>query len=76
MAILVEGHTDNRGADKLNDQLSLLRAESVKDYLVKRGIEANRIKTKGYGKRRPLAPNDTEFGRQLNRRTEIVIVSK
>ncbi|MFN3781458.1 MAG: OmpA family protein [Candidatus Kapaibacteriota bacterium] len=54
----------------------MLRAEAVKKYLVSRGIDPNRIKTVGFGKRKPVAPNDTEFGRRLNRRTEIVILSK
>ncbi|TAL67278.1 MAG: VWA domain-containing protein [Bacteroidetes bacterium] len=76
VVILVEGHTDNRGSNALNDRLSLLRAESVKKYLIDKGVEPNRIKTKGYGKRKPIATNDTDFGRQLNRRTEIVIVAK
>lgn len=76
VVILVEGHTDDRGGSRLNDQLSLSRAESVKAYLTRRGIKANRIKTVGFGKRRPIASNDTDFGRRLNRRTEIVIVAK
>jgi outer membrane protein OmpA-like peptidoglycan-associated protein len=76
VTILVEGHTDNVGSNKANDALSLARAESVKKYLVNKGIEPRRIKTKGYGKRKPIADNDTEKGRKLNRRTEIVIVNK
>lgn len=76
VVILVEGHTDNRGSHAINDRLSLQRAESVKKYLLKKGIQANRIQTTGYGKRRPIADNDSEFGRRLNRRTEIVIVAK
>ncbi len=76
VSILVEGHTDDRGNHKLNDELSIRRAESVRNYLTKRGISNDRIKTVGYGKRKPIAPNDTEFGRRLNRRTEIVIISK
>ena len=76
ITILVEGHTDNIGNDVTNDKLSLIRADAVKDYLVKRGVSEDRIKTKGYGKRRPLASNKEEFGRQLNRRTELVIISK
>lgn len=74
--IMVEGHTDDRGSDKLNDRLSLLRAESVKRYLIKKNIAATRIKTTGFGKRRPIADNTTDFGRSINRRTEIVILSK
>lgn len=76
VVILVEGHTDNRGSHRINDYLSKRRAESVKKYLVKKGINAKRIRTKGYGKRKPIASNATEFGRSLNRRTEIVIISK
>ncbi len=74
--VLIEGHTDAVGSHALNDNLSLARAESVKSYLIKRGITENRIKTIGFGKRKPIASNDNEFGRRLNRRTEIVIISK
>ena len=76
VVILVEGHTDNVGTNTVNDALSLRRAESVKRYLIRKGIEQSRIQTKGYGKRKPLADNSTLFGKKLNRRTEIVIVSK
>ncbi|MBM2814243.1 MAG: hypothetical protein HW421_1005 [Ignavibacteria bacterium] len=76
VVIMVEGHTDDRGSHKINDNLSLMRAESVKKYLVRKGISERRIKTAGFGKRKPLADNNTEFGRSLNRRTEIVIVAK
>ena len=76
VVIMVEGHTDGLGKDAKNDKLSLMRAEAVKAYLVKKGIKAYRIKTKGYGKRKPIADNTTEFGRRLNRRTEIIIVGK
>jgi outer membrane protein OmpA-like peptidoglycan-associated protein/Mg-chelatase subunit ChlD len=76
VAIVIEGHTDNRGRAEYNDYLSQLRAESVKEYLVKHGINQHRVKTKGYGESRPIADNNTEFGRQLNRRTEIIIVAK
>jgi len=76
ISILIEGHTDYVGGHALNDKLSLRRAESVKQYLIKRGIPAHRINTKGYGKRRPIADNATDFGKRLNRRTEIVIIAK
>lgn len=76
VVILVEGHTDNVGKERLNDMLSLRRSESVKAYLMKKGIDERRILTKGFGKNKPIADNKTEFGRRLNRRTEIVIVSK
>ncbi len=74
--ILIEGHTDNIGSNEVNDKLSLNRAESVKQYLAKRGIADKRMQTTGYGKRKPLATNKTEFGRKLNRRTEIIIINK
>jgi len=77
VTIQVEGHTDAKGSDAANLRLSQLRSESVKNYLVnKKGIAASRIKTVGYGESRPIASNATEFGRQLNRRTEIVIIDK
>ncbi len=76
VVILVEGHTDAIGSYKVNDRLSLQRAESVKKYLVKNKISPHRIKTKGIGERRPIASNSTAFGRRLNRRTEIIIIAK
>lgn len=74
--IMVEGHTDNVGSEGLNDHLSLDRANMVRNYLIKRGINESRIETVGYGKKKPLASNKTEFGRRLNRRTEIIIMNK
>ncbi len=76
VVILVEGHTDNVGSNTMNDILSKRRAESVKNYLVRKGISPKRIKTVGYGEYRPIASNETEWGRRMNRRTEIVIVAK
>lgn len=76
ITIMVEGHTDAIGSDARNDWLSQQRAESVKNYLVSKGIVNTRIQTKGYGERRPIASNSDDFGRQLNRRTEIIIMSK
>ncbi len=74
--ILVEGHTDAIGGLESNQMLSEKRAEAVKDYLIIKGIEPSRIETVGFGKSKPIANNNTNFGRQLNRRTEIVIISK
>jgi outer membrane protein OmpA-like peptidoglycan-associated protein/Mg-chelatase subunit ChlD len=76
VTILIEGHTDDVGLDKTNDRLSKMRAESVKNYLIAKGIPAYRMKTMGYGKRKPIASNLTDWGRKLNRRTEIIIISK
>lgn len=76
VAIRVEGHTDSRGSNQLNQRLSEQRAEAVRRYLVRAGIPAERIQVFGYGESKPIATNETEFGRSLNRRTEIVIVRK
>jgi outer membrane protein OmpA-like peptidoglycan-associated protein len=71
--LLVAGHTDSTGADDYNQALSERRAEVVKNSLASSGVNPNRIRTVGYGESRPVAGNDTESGRQLNRRVEITI---
>ncbi|MCE5265199.1 MAG: OmpA family protein [Deltaproteobacteria bacterium] len=71
--IRVEGHTDSRGSDEYNMELSNRRANAVKELLVQRGIAGNRIEVFGFGKTMPVASNDTEAGRQRNRRVEIKI---
>jgi outer membrane protein OmpA-like peptidoglycan-associated protein len=71
--IRVEGHTDSRGSDEYNMNLSQQRANAVKTLLVQRGVAENRIEVIGYGKTLPVATNDTEAGRQKNRRVEIKI---
>jgi outer membrane protein OmpA-like peptidoglycan-associated protein len=71
--ITIDGHTDNTATDKINDPLSLKRAESTKAYLVKNGIEAGRLTTAGFGSKQPIADNKTAEGRRLNRRIEIKI---
>lgn len=70
----IHGHTDNIGKASYNLKLSQARANSVKEWLVARGVDANRIGTKGFGFVRPIAPNDTDEGRQQNRRIEFVRV--
>ncbi|MBU3742088.1 MAG: OmpA family protein [Candidatus Kapabacteria bacterium] len=74
MRIEVGGHTDSRGNDATNRKLSQDRAQAVVDYLVGRGVAVARLAAIGYGKTRPTATNDTEEGRQLNRRVEITIL--
>jgi OmpA-OmpF porin, OOP family len=69
----IEGHTDNRGAVEMNNQLSQERAESVMKYVVDHGVAEDRLDAHGYGPSRPIAPNDTEAGRQKNRRVEFHI---
>lgn len=72
--IEVSGHTDISGKESYNLMLSKNRAQSVANYLINKGIKAERIKTIGYGASKPVAPNDEEAGRKLNRRTEIKIL--
>jgi OOP family OmpA-OmpF porin len=74
--LAVSGHTDSRGSEKLNQKLSLSRAASVKAYLVKKGVSAARITTKGEASTRPVADNKTKAGRAQNRRVEITSVVK
>jgi outer membrane protein OmpA-like peptidoglycan-associated protein len=71
--MVVEGHTDSQGTASLNQDLSIKRAQSVRDYLVSRGIAADRITAQGMGSTRPVAPNNTAEGRADNRRVEIIV---
>jgi OOP family OmpA-OmpF porin len=72
--IIAVGHTDSIGSDAYNDKLSIRRAESVKKYLVDKGVEPNRIYTEGKGEKQPVADNKTAAGRAKNRRVEIEVV--
>ncbi|MFA0961793.1 OmpA family protein [Roseivirga sp. BDSF3-8] len=73
--IEIAGHTDNIGSDAYNQRLSERRANSVKQYLLNKGIAADRLVAKGYGESRPIATNDQEVeGRELNRRVEMKII--
>ena len=76
MHVEIRGHTDFLGSDEYNFALSDARARAVKKYFVDRGIAATRLATRGMGKSHPVAPNDSEIGRRLNRRTEIIITQK
>jgi outer membrane protein OmpA-like peptidoglycan-associated protein len=72
--ISIEGHTDSKGAEEYNMDLSKSRAEAVKASLIGRGLTSSRLQTIGFGESKPVATNDTEAGRQQNRRVRIVIV--
>lgn len=74
ISIQVSGHTDNVGKPMLNLILSEDRARAVKNYLVEKGINENRIEEKGFGGKKPIAPNDTEANKRKNRRVEFTII--
>ena len=69
----LEGHTDWIGTDKYNEGLSERRAASVKNYLVKQGVDAGRIGARGFGEAKPIADNKTQDGRAKNRRVEVKV---
>jgi outer membrane protein OmpA-like peptidoglycan-associated protein/Tol biopolymer transport system component len=72
--IEISSHTDNKGADEFNLKLSQVRAQSVVDYLISKGVNKDRLVAKGYGESQPIA-EDTDEGRQINRRTEFKILN-
>jgi outer membrane protein OmpA-like peptidoglycan-associated protein len=75
--VTIEGHTDSTGSAELNDHLSQLRAESVKQYLLANSVlKENQVAAAGYGSSRPLAPNTTDEGRAANRRIDVVITPR
>lgn len=69
----VVGHTDNVGSDQMNQQLSERRASAVASYFMSRGVVAQRLNAYGVGETQPVADNNTDFGRQQNRRVEVLI---
>jgi outer membrane protein OmpA-like peptidoglycan-associated protein len=71
--IEVQGHTDNAGNQEANTKLSASRANAVKEYLTNKGVDANRVTSKGYGDTMPVASNSTAAGKALNRRVEFVV---
>ncbi len=75
MKIEIHGHTDSRGNDSYNQNLSENRTKSVYEYLVENGIDSERMKYIGYGEKKPIADNNISEGRQMNRRVEFVVTS-
>lgn len=75
MKVEIIGHTDNVGSDEINQKMSQDRAQSVADYLITIGVPKKRLSTKGLGKEQPVATNETDEGRQKNRRTEFKILT-
>lgn len=74
LKIRIEGHTDNKGNDKKNKELSTNRAQAVFAYLVDHGVEASRMVAQGFGEEKPIADNKTKKGREENRRVEIHVL--
>lgn len=75
LKVEISGHTDNIGSDQANNKLSMQRAQSVVAYLINKGIGRDRLVSKGYGKKKPIATNKTEDGRRENRRVEIEVLA-
>jgi outer membrane protein OmpA-like peptidoglycan-associated protein len=74
LRIEVQAHSDNSGDAAYNQYLSEERANSVRDYLIAKGIAPDRIEAKGYGESQPIADNDTREGRAANRRVELKVI--
>lgn len=72
-SVVIEGHTDNVGSDDSNQRLSERRADAVKSYLMQQGIASQRLVASGKGEHQPIAANDSDIGRQQNRRVEVII---
>jgi outer membrane protein OmpA-like peptidoglycan-associated protein len=71
--VAVEGHTDDVGSVEMNQTLSQHRADSVRSYLIQKGVQSRRLTALGLGETQPIADNQTQSGRQQNRRVEIII---
>ena len=76
LKIELAGHTDSDGEEEANKILSQKRAETVRNYLIKKGVPPNRMTAMGYGETQPIATNSTEKGKALNRRTEVRIIEQ
>ena len=75
-AIVVQGHTDSTGSESYNQELSERRAGAVRNYLISRGVDADRMAAVGFGEGQPVASNDTATGRQQNRRVDLLLKAK
>ena len=74
IVVEIGGHTDSFGSESYNQKLSEQRAKSVLEYLAGRGVNKARMTSRGYGESKPIETNETEDGRELNRRVELMIV--
>ena len=73
LLVNVQGHTDNTGDANANKKLSLDRANAIRSALIAAGVAGNRVTTQGFGAEKPTATNDTDEGRQKNRRIDVVV---
>lgn len=76
LELIIEGHTDSEGDNDANLSLSLKRARWVADWLIQKGIDGNRLRSRGYGESRPIMGNETAAGRAINRRIEFKVVAQ
>jgi OOP family OmpA-OmpF porin len=76
LKVRIEGHTDSIGTDKYNEELSDKRAKAVLDYIVEHGVDAGRLESKGFGEASPIGDNETDEGREKNRRVEFKILEQ
>jgi outer membrane protein OmpA-like peptidoglycan-associated protein len=74
MKVEISGHTDSKGPDSYNQNLSLRRAQAVRNIMIKAGADGSRITAEGYGETKPIETNDTMEGRRMNRRIEFRIL--
>jgi len=74
VSIEISGHTDSKGSDTYNENLSQGRSQSVVDYIIGQGIDSPRLEAHGYGEAKPIDSNDTEEGRANNRRVEFTVL--
>jgi outer membrane protein OmpA-like peptidoglycan-associated protein len=74
--IEISGHTDNKGSDEYNANLSQGRSQEVVNYIIGQGIDSSRLTAHGYGEAKPIDTNDTDEGRANNRRVEFTVVKK
>lgn len=74
--VSLEGHTDNVGTIEFNQGLSERRAESVRLAMLKRGVPPERLQARGFGLNQPIAPNDSDIGRSINRRVEVIVLDE
>jgi outer membrane protein OmpA-like peptidoglycan-associated protein len=75
-AVVIQGHTDATGSEQHNQELSERRAQAVENFLIGRGIDRSRMTAVGYGETLPVASNDSEYGRQQNRRVDILLKAR